>query len=142
MLNIITIHGRLTADPELRQTPSGVNVCSFTVAVDRSYSKGEDKITDFFNCTAWRGLADTISTYFTKGREIVVQGAMQSEKYKDKDGNDRIAWKLVANSVDFCGTKTNNASLTIAPPATQQTNTISGLDDFKNVASSEGDLPF
>ena len=142
MLNIITIHGRLTADPELRQTPSGVSVCSFTVAVDRSFSKGEDKITDFFNCTAWRGLADTISNYFTKGKEIVVQGAMQSEKYEDKDGNNRIAWKLIANSVDFCGTKANNTSPTIAPPATQQKNTISGLDDFKNVASSEGDLPF
>lgn len=142
MLNIISIHGRLTADPELRQTPSGMSVCSFTVAVDRSYSKGEDKITDFFNCTAWRGLADTISNYFTKGKEIVVQGAMQSEKYEDKDGNYRIAWKLIANSVDFCGTKANNASPTIATPAARQTSTISGLDDFKNVASSDGDLPF
>lgn len=104
-LNNITIHGRLTASPELKTTQSGISVTSFTVAVDRQYKSGEDKITDFFTVVCWRGLAEMVCKYFTKGREILVSGEMQSRKYTDKDGNNRIAWELLANSVDFCGSK-------------------------------------
>ena len=134
MLNTITIHGRLTADPELKQTQSGVSVCSFTVAVDRSYTKpGEDKATDFFNCTAWRGLAEKVSKYFIKGKEALVKGAMQSEKYVDNDGNNRIAWKLVADTVDFCGGKEKTSTTT--ENATQA--------DFEPIEdNSDEDLPF
>lgn len=108
-LNNITIHGRLTADPELKTTQSGISVTSFTVAVDRQYKSGEDKITDFFTVVCWRGLAEMVCKYFTKGREILVSGEMQSRKYTDKDGNNRIAWELLANSVDFCGSKNEAA---------------------------------
>ena len=107
MLNQITIHGRLTHDIELKKTQSGVSVCNFTVAVDRSYSKGEEKITDFFTVVCWRGLADMIAKYFTKGKEILVSGEMQSRKWSDNDGNTRISWEILANMVDFCGNKGN-----------------------------------
>ena len=107
MLNHITIHGRLTADPELKQTLSGVSVCNFTVAVDRSYTKSEEKQADFFSVECWRGLADMVSKYFSKGKEILVSGEMQSRKWQDGEGNNRIAWKIMASGVDFCGSKEN-----------------------------------
>lgn len=112
MINTITIHGRLTADPELKQTQSGVSVCNFTVAVDRSYSNGEDKITDFFTVVCWRGLADMVSKYFGKGKEIIVSGEMQSRKWQDNDGNNRVSWEIQANTVDFCGSKGTAATVT------------------------------
>lgn len=118
MLNHIVVHGRLTANPELRQTQSGVSVCNFTVAVDRSYRSGEEKQTDYFVCVAWRGLADVVCKFFTKGKEIVVSGEMQSRKWQDNEGNNRIAWEILANGVDFCGGRSeggqNNSTATIA----------------------------
>lgn len=133
MLNHITIHGRLTQDVELKQTQSGVSVCNFTVAVDRSYSKGEDKITDFFTVVCWRGLADMVSKYFGKGKEILVSGEMQSRKWQDNDGNNRVSWEILANSVDFCGSKGNNT------PATENATQT----DFVPIEDeSEDDLPF
>lgn len=132
MLNTITIHGRLTQDVELKQTQSGVSVCNFTVAVDRSYSKGEDKITDFFTVVCWRGLADMVSKYFGKGKEILVSGEMQSRKWQDNDGNNRVSWEIQANTVDFCGSKGNNT------PATE--NATQG--EFKPVVDTDDDLPF
>lgn len=111
MLNIITIHGRLVRDPEIKQTSSGVPVCRFTVAVDRSYTRqGEEKQTDFFDCVAWRGLADMIGKHFRKGKEIVVCGEMQSRKYTDKSGAGRIAWEISVNGVDFCGNRDERAT--------------------------------
>lgn len=114
-LNYTIIHGRLTADPELKTTQSGIEVCNFTVAVDRAYKKGEDKITDFFNCVAFRGTASLLTRCFSKGKEIIVAGEMQSRKYTDKDGNNRIAWELVANNIDFCGSKNETAQKSSEP---------------------------
>lgn len=105
MFNSITIHGRLARDVELKKTTSGVSVCNLVVAVDRSYTKGEDKIADFFSVVCWRGLADMVSKNFFKGKEILVSGKMQSRKYQDKDGNDRTTWEIQAENVDFCGKK-------------------------------------
>lgn len=133
MLNTITIHGRLTQDVELKQTQSGVSVCNFTVAVDRSYSKGEDKITDFFTVVCWRGLADMVSKYFGKGKEIVVSGEMQSRKWQDNDGNNRVSWEILANMVDFCGSKGNTN------PTTE---TIKKPDFDAVVEDTNSDLPF
>ena len=110
MMNHITIHGRLTKDPELRQTQSGVPVCNFSVAVDRVYKNGEDKQTDFFNCVAWRGLGELIARNFHKGKEILVSGEMQSRKYEAGDGSTRTAWELVASNMDFCGNKCDTAT--------------------------------
>ena len=133
MLNHIIIHGRLTQDVELKQTQSGVSVCNFTVAVDRSYSKGEDKITDFFTVVCWRGLADMVAKYFTKGKEILVSGEMQSRKWQDNDGNNRVSWEIQANTVDFCGSRGNTNPITIN---TTQGNLDAAVDD------TEGDIPF
>ena len=132
MLNHITIHGRLTADPELKQTQSGVSVCNFTVAVDRSYKNGEEKHTDFFTVVCWRGLADMVSKYFAKGKEILVSGEMQSRKWQDNEGNNRIAWEIMANGVDFCGSKSDNGGNS-AP-----TNSAPKMEEI----ATDDDLPF
>lgn len=133
MLNHITIHGRLTADPELKQTQSGVSVCNFIVAVDRSYKNGEEKQTDFFTVVCWRGLADMVSKHFAKGKEILVSGEMQSRKWQDNDGNNRVSWEIQANGVDFCGSKGNTN------PTTE--NATQG-DLNAVVDDTESDLPF
>lgn len=132
MLNHITIHGRLTAYPELKQTQSGVSVCNFTVAVDRSYKNGEEKQTDFFTVVCWRGLADMVAKHFTKGKEILVSGEMQSRKWQDNDGNNRISWEIMANGVDFCGSKSDNGGNS-AP-----TNSAPKMEE----ATQDDDLPF
>ena len=117
MLNHIVIHGRLTADPELKTTPSGVSVCSVNIAVDRSFVKqGEEKQTDFFTAIFWRGLAEMVVKYFSKGKEIVVSGEMQSRKWQDGEGNSHIAWEVMANSVDFCGKREEKETNTIPSP--------------------------
>lgn len=103
-LNSAIIMGRLTADPELRTTNSGVAVTSIRVAVDRDYVKpGEERQADFINVVAWRGTAAFIERYFKKGQLICEQGSLQSRNYEDKDGNKRVAVEIVASSVSFCG---------------------------------------
>ena len=103
MLNHITIMGRLTRDPELRSTQSGVSVTSFTVAVDRDYSgrDGGERQTDFIDCVAWRQTGEFVSKYFHKGSMIVVSGRLQSRKWQDRDGNNRTSWEVVADNVYF-----------------------------------------
>ena len=91
MLNQAIMMGRLCADPEPRKTQSEISVCSIRIAVDRDYGKGEQKETDFFDVVAWRGTAEFICKYFTKGRMIVVVGRMQAREWKDKEGNKRTA---------------------------------------------------
>jgi single-strand DNA-binding protein len=102
MLNRIIIMGRLTAAPELKTTQSGVSVVSFTVACERDYSgQGQEKQTDFVDCTAWRGTAEFVSKHFRKGSMIVVSGRLQSRKWEDRDGNKRTSWEILAESVYF-----------------------------------------
>ena len=129
MLNNITIHGRLTADPELKHTQSQVAYCTFTVAVDRSYKQGDEKLTDFFNCIAWRGQAEMIAKYFNKGKEIVVNGEMNNNPY-EKDGNKLAWWQLHVHGVDFCGSKGNSTE-----------STPSNIPDGMAVIEDE-DIPF
>ena len=105
MLNSVIIMGRLTSDPELRTTTSGLSVTSFTVAVDRNYKRGEERETDFINCVAWRGTADFVTRFFKKGQMIAVQGSLQTRNYEDKNGNKRTAYDVVADNVSFCGSK-------------------------------------
>ena len=103
MLNHITIMGRLTRDPELRRTGSGVAVASFTVAVDRDFSgrDGGERETDFIDCVAWRQTGEFVSKYFTKGSMIVVSGRLQIRSWTDKDGNKRRSAEVVADNVYF-----------------------------------------
>ena len=102
-MNFIAIHGRLVRDPEMRRTQSGVSVTTITVAVDRAYSGDGEKQADFFDCVFWRQGAEFVSKYFTKGKEIIVTGEMQSRKWTDKDGNNRISWEIQTGHAEFCG---------------------------------------
>ena len=106
MLNTVILMGRLTRDPELRQTPQGVSVASFTLAVDRNYARqGEDKQTDFINITAWRSTADFVSKYFTKGQLVAVRGRLQTRTWQDPNGQKRYATDVVADEVFFAESK-------------------------------------
>lgn len=145
MLNCAIIMGRLTADPELRTTSTGLSVTSFSVAVDRSYAKnGEDRQTDFINVTAWRQTAEFVCKYFSKGQMIAVQGSIQTRNYEDKNGNKRTATEIVANQVSFCGSKSESSSSTVANNigAAQQPASFStaSTGDFEEL--SEDYLPF
>ena len=112
MLNHITIMGRLTRDPELRRTGTGVAVASFTVAVDRDFGKNEngEKETDFIDCVAWRNTAEFVSKYVTKGRMVVVSGRLQIRSWNDKDGNKRRTAEVVADNVYFADSKRDGDS--------------------------------
>ena len=103
MLNHITIMGRLTRDPELRRTGSGIAVASFTVAVDRDFGgrDGGERETDFIDCVAWRQTGEFVSKYFTKGSMIVVSGRLQIRNWNDKEGNKRRSAEVVADNVYF-----------------------------------------
>ena len=108
MINSVVLMGRLTYEPELKTTPSGVSVIHFQLAVDRRYSKGEEKQADFIDCTAWRQTAEFISKYFHKGSMIAVEGAIHTDSYTDKDGNNRKSVIVIVNNVSFCGSKAEN----------------------------------
>ena len=107
MLNHIVIMGRLTRDPELRRTGSGIAVASFSVAVDRDFGgrDGGEKETDFIDCVAWRQTGEFVSKYFTKGRMIVVSGRLQIRSWTDKDGNKRRTAEVVADNCYFGDSK-------------------------------------
>lgn len=108
-MNKIVIIGRLTRDPELKSTNAGTSVCNFSVAVDRTYRDKEgNRPTDFFDISVFGATAEFVSNYFKKGSSIAVSGAMESRKFVDKDGNNRIAWSLHADEVNFCGSKSEN----------------------------------
>ena len=143
MMNCAVIMGRLTADPELKTTQSGVSVTSFCVAVDRNYVKqGEERATDFLTVVAWRQTADFICRYFHKGSMIAVQGSTQTRNYEDKNGNKRTAVEIVAENVSFCGPKqegNNNATESENTKTSQNTTNYSAFD-FGS-ADDEG-LPF
>lgn len=112
MFNLVILTGRLTADPELKTTPSGVSVTSFSIAVNRRHRTGEETQTDFINIVAWRQTAEFITKYFKKGEMIGVEGAIQTRKYTDKEGNNRTAFEVVANNVQFIeGNKPKNDPL-------------------------------
>ena len=134
MLNKIFLMGRLTRDPDLRKTKSGTPVASFSLAVDRDYKgQGGERETDFIDCTAWRGTAEFVSNYFTKGRMAVVEGRLQVTDYKDRDGNSRRKWTVVADNVYFCDSKRVSGSDTGAAPP----------EDLRELPEEEkGDLPF
>ena len=110
MLTHITIMGRLTRDPELRRTGTGIAVASFSVAVDRDFSgrDGGEKETDFIDCVAWRQTGEFVSKYFTKGSMIVVSGRLQIRSWTDKDGNKRRTAEVVADNVYFGESRRSN----------------------------------
>ena len=138
MLNSAIIMGRLTASPELKYTTSSIAVCSFTVAVNRNYSKGREQETDFINVVTWRKTAEFVSKYFSKGSMIIVEGRIQTRNYEDKHGNKRKAVEVVADNVQF-GESKNSAQAYEAPPQTAQP---TGTADFAEMSGDSDDLPF
>lgn len=117
MINFVVLMGRLTADPELRTSNSGISYCRFTVAVDRSFTKsGEEKKTDFINCVAWRQTAEFVSRYFTKGQMIAVEGSIQTGSYTNKDGAKVYTTDILVSQVSFTGDKRSGESASEPAP--------------------------
>ncbi|MEG1972376.1 MAG: single-stranded DNA-binding protein [Oscillospiraceae bacterium] len=113
MYNKAILIGRLVADPELKTTPQGINVCSFRIAVDRPYTpKGAEKKSDFITIVCWRQNAEFVSKYFTKGRLIGTEGSIQTRDYTDKDGNKRYVTEIVADRCFFVDSK-NTAGVSV-----------------------------
>ena len=137
MINNTVLMGRLTADPELRSTPSGVSVVTITVAVDRGYvKKGEDRKSDFIKCSAWRQTAEFICRHFKKGSLIALQGSIQNNDFTDKDGKKRNDFIVVIKEVSFCGDRNNNRSDVSVPYQKPTSN-----DDFEEIIDDD-ELPF
>lgn len=150
MLNVVAIMGRLVADPELRTTGNGTNVCSFRIACDRNFAqKGQERQADFIDVVAWRQSAEFICKYFQKGSLIAVEGSLQSHQYQDKNGNNRTAVEVVANQINFAGGKKPGGQPVDdggeAPPKDYRepapAYSQGSADDFA-VISDDDDLPF
>lgn len=159
MLNVVAIQGRLTHDPELKTTPNGVNVCSFRIAVDRSFTRqGEERKADFIDVTAWRKSAEFVSKYFQKGSMISVQGRLETRQYQDKNGNNRTATEVLAAEVGFCGPKSaenpatasyekqtanhvREANAAHSAPQQPQSYAQGSVDDFAEISDAD-EIPF
>ena len=131
-MNKVNLIGNLTRDPELTETASGTAVCRFTIAVGRNYTNGNgERETDFFNCTAWRTLAESIARYCEKGKKIAVSGSIQMRTYEDNQGNKRTAVDVVVQEAEFLTPKPRDEE----PPKERQKKGLQAFDD-------DGDIPF
>ena len=130
-LNKIILMGRLTRDPELRTTQSGVSVTSFTIAVDRDFDK---TATDFVDIVAWKNTAEFVSRFFTKGRMAVVSGRLQMRSWEDRDGKKRVSAEVVADNIYFGDSKREEGSSYSPPPK-------AAVTDFSEIGPDD-DLPF
>lgn len=131
--NKVIIGGRLTADPELKVTPSGTSVTSFVVAVDRNVGKDAEKKADFINVVAWRQTAEFITRYFRKGSSLCIVGALQVRSWNDQNGNKRYTTEIVAGEAYFVDSKSDTAQNTIqvvAPTVTPQFKELSDDEEF------------
>lgn len=144
-MNSICLLGRLTADPELRNTPNGISVTNFDVAVDRSYTpKGQEKQVDFIPVQAWRQTAEFVCKYFRKGQRIALTGSLQTRSYTDKEGNKRTAYEVVAEHVFFAESK-NGGTAPVSPTVDYSDRAPQSAppaaEDFE-VIPDEDSLPF
>ena len=153
MLNHIVIMGRLTRDPELRRTGSGIAVTSFSLAVDRDFAReGGERETDFIDCVAWRQTGEFVSKYFTKGRMAVVSGRLQIRSWTDKDGNKRRTAEVVADNVYFGdsrrdgGSESYTGNTGYSAPSTpaygSYTAPSAPASDFAMMEDDDAQLPF
>ena len=133
-MNNINLLGRLTRDPELRHTQAGTAVASFTIAVDRGYSEGGERKTDFIDCVAWKGTAEFIAKHFTKGQMIAVTGALQIRDWTDKDGNKRKSAEVIVRQAYFTGSKNES---------NKQANNDYTEPEFEDIGDDDSDMfPF
>ena len=138
-LNVVALMGRLTRDPEMRKTPQGVSVATFTVAVDRSFVKqGEERQADFIDIVCWRNTAEFVCKNFQKGSMIALNGSIQTRTYQDKNGNNRKAFEIVADNVHFAGEKKDGGAQGGGSPHYEEKKN----DDFAVIDEGEEDLPF
>lgn len=148
MLNHIVLMGRLTRDPELRRTGSGIAVASFSLAVDRDFAaQGAEKETDFIDIVAWRNTAEFVSKYFTKGRMAVVSGRLQIRNWTDKEGNKRRSAEVVADNIYFGDSKRDNASDSgfgggYTPSQSFSAPAAAPASDFAMLEGDDSELPF
>ncbi len=142
MFNLVVLTGRLTADPELKTTQSGIPVTTFSIAVNRNYRAGEEQQTDFINIVAWRQRAEFITKYFKKGNLIGIEGSIQTRRYQDKNGNNRTAFEVVVNNAQFVESKRDGGAA--SAPVTNEPAAFSNADvsDFAEIGGMDDDLPF
>lgn len=144
--NKVILIGNMTSDPETKQTTSGVAVCSFTIAVNRKFTKSDnEQSVDFINVVAWRNQAEFVGRYFKKGKPILVCGQLQTRSWTDKDGNKRTTTEVVADEISFIGGE--NSSQGSEKPVQSYPNPAAygnalPSQDFEEVSDDEGDLPF
>lgn len=139
MLNVIAIMGRLSRDPELRQTTTGKNVASFTLACSRGRKDANGKdLVDWIPVVAWEHTAEFVCKYFEKGSLIAIDGRLQSRAYKDRDGNNRTAIEIVANNANFAGSKSTGGGSNSVPAGNSYNEPTVQYDEIED----EGDLPF
>lgn len=138
-LNKVVLCGRLTADVELKQTQGDVAVCSFTIAINRRYTQGNQQQTDFINCVAWRQTAEFISRYFKKGSSICVTGAIQVRSWTDNNNQKRYATEVVVDEAMFVDSKSDNN--TYVPDTYGSPNFSNDVPNFEEVKTDD-DLPF
>jgi single-strand DNA-binding protein len=144
MLNVVVLSGRLTQDPELKTTANGISVCSFSIAVERRFKSGEERQSDFINIVTWRSSAEFVSKYFKKGQMIAIRGSIQTRRYQDKDGNNRTAFEIVADDVQFAdfARRDGDSAPMAAPAATPASFSNAGAGDFTSIDDVDEDLPF
>ena len=142
MINNVTLVGRLTKDPELRYTPNGAANCSFTLAVNRSFTnQSGEKEADFINCVAWKKSAENLANYQRKGNQIGIVGRVQTRNYEGQDGKRVYITEIVADNIQFLEPRAGNAG------DNSQSNTNTGGNDWtdttgKQTDISDDDLPF
>ena len=139
-MNKVFLIGNLTRDPELRETPSGVPMCRFAIAVQRPYSSQDgERQTDFFECTAWRGLGETIARYTKKGKKVAVSGSIQIRNYEDNQGAKRTAVDIIVQDCEFLSPRENDEALDFADAqprsASKRKPVLEAMDD-------DSDIPF
>jgi single-strand DNA-binding protein len=143
-MNKVILKGRLTADPELRQTQSGISSCRFTLAVDRKFADKNtgERQADFVSCTAWRSTAEFVSRYFTKGSMILVEGALRTGSYTDKNHSDvtHYTTDVFVDNVEFCESKKRDNSQNSQNSQTENSD-FGDLSEFEEIIG-EGDVPF
>ena len=142
MLNHITVMGRLTRDPELRRTGSGIAVASFTVAVDRDFGNNGEKETDFIDCVAWRQTGEFVEKYFSKGRMAVVSGRLQIRSWNDKDGNKRKTAEIVADNCYFGDSKNDSGNQNSGYTGFVKAENVPINNNFAVIEEEDGQLPF
>lgn len=143
MLNRVILMGRLTKDPELRHTQSDIPVASFTLAVDRGYKRDNDAVNaDFINIVAWRGTAEFVSKWFSKGQLVAVSGKLQTRNWTDANGNNRTAVEVVADEAFFAESKQKKAEGTHNTGRNEFTENEPIQGDFEEIVGDDEALPW